>query len=377
MEFIINKDYFNQALSDVSRAVTTKSLLPILSGIKLVAQQDGLILIGSNTNIIIERKIPLEMNGKFILKVVETGSAVLPAKYLCEVVKKLSDDIHIKVSGNKTANIQSGEVMVYLNGFNPGEYPTYPSIDADPFIQINSSALTEIINQMTFAVSNSETRPVLTGVNMSFKANKLTCVATNSHRLVLREIPIHSRIEASFIVPGTSLTELTNLLSKEDTFIQFYITDNYIVFKSPTTSLYSRLIEGNFPGISKLIPTESKTVITLDTEKLLKGIDRAGLFASVWKNNNIFIEMRNSKQLKISSNSTEMGKIVEILDINMVQGDKELSITLDGDFLLDALKAIKEKEIKLSFDGSFRPILIEPVNNPSYLHLISPVRSYG
>ncbi|WP_262366004.1 DNA polymerase III subunit beta [Bacillus sp. E214] len=376
MELTISKDYFNEALSDVSRAVTTKSLLPILTGIKLVAKEDCLILIGSNSNIAIEKIIPLEMNGIRILNIDETGSAVLPAKYLCEVVKKLSDDIHIKVTGNNVAKIQSDEVMVYLNGFNPGKYPTYPSIKTNHFIQIHSSALMEIIKQTTFAVSKSETRPVLTGVNMSFKENKLTCVATNSHRLALRKVPINSQIEASFIVPGASLTELTKLMNNEKDLIHIYILDNYIVFKSSTTSLYSRLIEGNFPGISKLIPADSKTVMILDTVKLLKGIDRARLFASEWKNNNILIEMIDGKQIKIASNSTDMGKIEEIMDIRMVQGEINLSISLDGEFLLDALKAIKEKEVKLSFGGSLRPVLIEPVNNPSHLHLISPVRSY-
>ncbi len=356
--------------------MTTKSLLPILTGIKLVAKEDCLILIGSNSNIAIEKIIPLEMNGIRILNIDETGSAVLPAKYLCEVVKKLSDDIHIKITGNNVAKIQSDEVMVYLNGFNPGKYPTYPSIKTNHFIQIHSSALMEIIKQTTFAVSKSETRPVLTGVNMSFKGNKLTCVATNSHRLALRKVPINSQIEASFIVPGASLTELTKLMNNEKDLIHIYILDNYIVFKSSTTSLYSRLIEGNFPGISKLIPADSKTIMILDTVKLLKAIDRSRLFASEWKNNNILIEMIDGKQIKIASNSTDMGKIEEIMDISMVQGEINLSISLDGEFLLDALKAIKEEEVKISFGGSLRPVLIEPVNNPSHLHLISPVRSY-
>ncbi len=376
MEFTINKDHFNEALSDVSRAVTTKSLLPILTGIKLVAKEECLILTGSNSNIVIEKVIPLEVNGTRILKIDETGSTVLPAKYLCEVVKKLSDDIHIKVNEKMAAEIQSEGVLVYLNGFDSGKYPNYPTIDTNHFIKIQSSALMEIIRQTTFAVSKSETRPVLTGVNMSFKENKLTLIATNSHRLALREIPIHSQIEASLIVPGSNLTELTKLISSEEALIYIYLLDNYIVFKSSTTTLYSRLIEGNFPGISKLIPTDSKTVMILDTVKLLKGIDRARLFASEWKNNNIFIELMDDKHIKIASNSTGMGKIEEIMDTSMVQGEDTLSISLDGEFLLDALKAIKEKEVKLSFGGSLKPVLIEPVNNPSHLHLISPVRSY-
>ena len=376
MEFIVHNDYFNEALSDVSKSVTTKLLLPILSGIKITAQQDCLILIGSNSNIVIEKILPLELNGIPILQVIETGSVVLPAKYLCEIAKKLPGKIYIKVNEKNAARIQSDDIMIQLNGFSSDQYPSYPSIDTDPFIQITSSSLMEIIKQTTFAVSKNETRPVLTGVNILCKENKLTCVATNSHRLALREMPIQSSVEGSFIVPGTSLTELTKLMNNEEGFIQIYITASYIVFKTTTVTLYSRLIEGNYPDISRLIPKDPKTILLLDTKKLLKGIDRACLFASEWKNNNVYLEMINGEQLRISSNSTEMGRIEEVQEVIKVQGTKELGISLDGDFLLDALKAINEKEIQMSFGGALKPVLIEPADNPSCLHLISPVRSY-
>ncbi|EEL50317.1 MULTISPECIES: DNA polymerase III subunit beta [Bacillus cereus group] len=376
MEFIINNECFNKAISEVSKAVSLKNPFPILTGIKLIAEKNCLILVGSNSDIVIEKIIPLMINDVKVLEVYKTGSIVISAKYLSEIVKKLPHDIHIKVNGKQLVTIQSDEIVINLNGFNTEEYPSLPQIDEATYTKIPSIELIEAINQTVFAVSKSESRPVLTGVNMSFKENQLSCVATNSHRLALRELAIETNVNGSFNVPGASLNELIKLIKNEIGEIHIYMTDSYIVFKSDTISLFSRLIEGNYPNISGLLPKDSKTIITLDTIQLLKGIDRACLFANEWRNNKVNLEIKDGTKIRIFSNSSELGEIEETQNIKMISGEKELSISLDGSFLIDALKVIKEEEIRLSFDGSMRPVLIEPVDNSSYRHLISPVRSY-
>ncbi|MFD0771559.1 DNA polymerase III subunit beta [Bacillus sp. CGMCC 1.60114] len=376
MEIIINNECFNKAISEVSKAVSLKTPFPILTGIKIIAEKNCLILIGSNSDIVIEKVVPLMINDVKVLEVYKTGSIVISAKYLSEIAKKLPSNIHLKVNEKQLVTIQSDEIVINLNGFNPKEYPSLPQIDEAKYTKISSIELMEIINQTVFAVSKSESRPVLTGVNMSFKENQISCAATNSHRLALRELAIETNVNGSFIVPSTSLNELTKLIKNETGEIHIYITDSYIVFKSDTISLFSRLIEGNYPNISGLLPKDSKTVITLDTTQLLKGIDRACLFANEWRNNNVNLEIKDGTKIRIFSTSSELGKIEETQNIKMINGEIELSISLDGSFLMDALKVIKEEEIRLSFGGSMRPVLIEPVDNSSYLHLISPVRSY-
>ncbi|WP_419394415.1 DNA polymerase III subunit beta [Cytobacillus praedii] len=285
-------------------------------------------------------------------------------------------DIHLKVNDKQLVTIQSDEIITTLNGFHSEEYPRLPQFDETTCIKISSMELIDIINQTSFAVSKSESRPVLTGVNLSFNENHLSCAATNSQRLAYREIPIETDVKGSFIVPSSSLNELTKLFKNEEAIIHIYITVNYIVFKSKTLSLFSRLIEGNYPNISSLLPKDAKTIIVMDTNQLLKGIDRACLFANEWKNNNVNLEIKEGSKLRISSNSTEIGKIEETQMIKMIKGEADFSISLDGSFLMDALKAIKEEEIRMSFGGPMRPVLIEPLDNPSQLHLISPVRTY-
>ncbi|KSU63129.1 DNA polymerase III subunit beta [[Bacillus] enclensis] len=376
MELSINSECFHKAISEVSKAVSLKTPFPILTGIKITAEEDALVLIGSNSDLIIEKKIPLTIDGARVLEVKQTGSVVVTAKYISEIVKKLPGDIHVKADGKQLITLQSGEIITSLKGFPSEEYPNMPVIDESSPIRIPSTELLEMIKQTAFAVAKNESRPVLTGVNLFFKENHLTCAATNSHRLALRELKIDSNIRGSFIIPSTSINELVKLIPGETEIIHIFLSDSYIVFKTADSSLFSRLIEGNYPNVSALIPKDSKTVITLDTKQFLKGIDRACLFASEWKNNNVHLEIINGSRLKISSTSSEIGRIEETQPFKNIEGGSELSISLDANFMIDSLKAIKEEEINVSFGGSMKPILIEPVGNPSCLHLISPVRSY-
>ena len=224
-----------------------------MSGIKIIADYNRLILVGSNSDIVIEKVIPLTIDGVKVLEVYNAGSVVISAKYLSEIVKKLPDKIHVKVNEKQLVTIKSNEIVTSLYGFNAEEYPSLPQIDETKYINIPSVELIEMIKQTVFAVSKSESRPVLTGVNMSFKDNQLTCVATNSHRLALRELAIESNVNGSIIVPGTSLTELIKLIDNETGEIHIFVIDNYIVFKSNTISLFSRLIDGNYPKNFRII----------------------------------------------------------------------------------------------------------------------------
>lgn len=375
MEFLIKKECFIKAISEVSHAVSIKTPIPILSGIMIVANDDSLILIGSDSDIVIEKNIPLTIDGVRVLEVYEKGTVVLSAKYLSEIVKKSPDDIHVKLNENQSVTIISNEIVTNLNGFHSEKYPNLPQVDEDGHFKIPSVELLEIIKQTAFAVSKTEARPVLTGVNMTFRDNILSCVATNTHRLAVRELALESKVNGSFIIPSKSLNELTKLINNQSGVIHIFISRSHMVFKSNNFSLFSRLIEGNYPNVSGLLPKDLKTIITLDTNLLLKGIDRACLFASESRNNNVHLEILDNTKLRISSTTAELGEIEETQSIMAITGEEGLSISLDGSFLMDALKAIKEKEVRLSFGGPMRPVLIEPSGNSSYRHLISPVRT--
>ncbi|OTX91287.1 DNA polymerase III subunit beta [Bacillus tropicus] len=376
MEFIVNHKQFTQALSEVSKAISTKAVIPILSGIKITADQSGITLIASNSNIFIEKFIPSSMDDEQITTILKAGTIVVPAKYFIEIIKKMPSDIVIKSKNEQTITIQSEEITLNLNGFPADEFPNIPQIDDHAEIQIETKQLIDAFKQTVFAVAKNESRPVLTGVHIELDHNKLICAATDSHRLAIRETLISTNVKANCIVPSATINELLKLMNSNLEFVSIYLSESHIIFTFGTTTLYSRLIEGKYPNISSLIPNEFQTVINIDRQRMLQGVDRSSLLASEWANNNVNLEIVNESTIKVSSNASQIGKISETQQIDAIQGEKQFNISFDGRFMLDALRAIKEETVTLSFSGSMRPILIEAGTQSAAIHLISPVRAY-
>lgn len=376
MEFIVNHKYFTQALSEVSKAISTKAIIPILSGIKITADQSGITLIASNSNIFIEKFIPSSMDDEQITTTLKAGTIVVPAKYFIEIIKKMPSDIVIKSKNEQTITIQSEEITLNLNGFPANEFPNVPQIDDHAEIQIETKQLIDAFKQTVFAVAKNESRPVLTGVHIELDHNKLICAATDSHRLAIRETLISTNVKANCIVPSATINELLKLMNSNLEFVSIYLSESHIIFTFGTTTLYSRLIEGKYPNISSLIPNEFQTVINIDKQRMLQGVDRSSLLASEWANNNVNLEIVNESTIKVSSNASQIGKISETQQIDVIQGEKQFNISFDGRFMLNALRAIKEETVTLSFSGSMRPILVEAGTHSAAIHLISPVRAY-
>ncbi|ADH07228.1 MULTISPECIES: DNA polymerase III subunit beta [Bacillus] len=376
MEFIVNHKQFTQALSEVNKAISTKSLIPILSGIKITADQSGITLIASNSNIFIEKFIPVLIEDEKIATILKAGTIVVPAKYFIEIIKKMPSDIAIKSKNEQIIKIQSEEITLSLNGFPADEFPNVPLIDNHAEIKVETEQLIEVFKQTVFAVAKNESRPVLTGVHIELSNNKFICAATDSHRLAIRETRLSSDVKANCIVPSATINELLKLMNSNSKFVYIYLSESHIIFTLGTTTLYSRLIEGKYPNISNLIPNDFKTIINVDRKKILQGVDRSSLLASEWANNNVNLEIINESTIKISSNASQIGKISETQQIDAIQGEKQLNISFDGRFMVDALRAIKEETITLSFGGSMRPILIEAGEQSAAVHLISPVRAY-
>ncbi|HDR7950986.1 TPA: DNA polymerase III subunit beta [Bacillus toyonensis] len=376
MEFIVNHKHITQALSEVSKAISTKVLIPILSGIKITADQSGITLIASNSNVFIKKFIPNSIEDEQIATILQAGTIVVPAKYFIEIIKKMPSDIVIKSKNEQIITIQSEEITLNLNGLPANEFPNVPLIEDHAEIQVETEQLIEVFKQTVFAVAKNESRPVLTGVHIELNHNKLVCAATDSHRLAIRETLISSDAKANCIVPSATISELLKLMNSHTEFVYIYLSDSHVIFTFGTTTLYSRLIEGKYPNISNLIPNEFQTVINVERKKILQGVDRSSLLASEWANNNVNLEIINESTIKISSNASQIGKIAETQQVDAIQGEKQLNISFDGRFMVDALRAITEEMVTLSFGGSMRPILIEAGEQSAAVHLISPVRAY-
>lgn len=381
MKFIIKRDRLVQAVNEVSRAISSRTTIPILTGIKITVNDEGVTLTGSDSDISIEAFIPLIDNDEVIVEVESFGGIVLQARYFGDIVRRLPDEnVELEVVSSYQTNIRSGQASFTLNGLDPLEYPKLPEVTDGKKIILPINVLKNIIRQTVFAVSAIEVRPVLTGVNWLIKENLLTAVATDSHRLALREIPLETSLEEDYnvVIPGKSLSELNKILDDASESIEMVIANNQILFKLKDLLFYSRLLEGSYPDTSRLIPTDIKSELVINSKSFLQAIDRASLLARENRNNVIKLTTLESGQVEVSSNSPEIGNVSERVFSQQFSGE-ELKISFNGKYMMDALRAFEGDDIVISFAGTMRPFVIRPkdATNPNeILQLITPVRTY-
>ncbi|MFB1097154.1 MULTISPECIES: DNA polymerase III subunit beta [Bacillaceae] len=380
MKFVIQRDRLLASIQDVVKAISSRTAIPILTGMKIEAKEDGITLTGSDSDISIESFIPKEEDGIVYVEHIEPGSIVLQAKYFPEIVRKVPmNAVEIESDAQLNVTIRSGSAEFKLNGQDAEEYPQLPKLHSEDSFELPADLLKNVIKETVFAVSTQETRPLLTGVNVRVQEDQLHFVATDSHRLASRQIPVSTNEAAlgfqNVVIPGKSLTELNKILDENQDPVEIRITNNQILFRTKHLYFLSRLLEGNYPDTSRLIPSESKTALLIDTKELLRSIDRASLLAKENRNNVVKLVTQDSGQLEISSNSPEVGRVVEEVTVQEISGE-ELRISFSAKYMMDALKVIESEQVKIEFTGAMRPFLIRPTDDEDLLQLITPVRTY-
>ncbi|GGN57740.1 DNA polymerase III subunit beta [Oceanobacillus indicireducens] len=378
MKFTIKRDLLITAVQDVMKAISARPVIPILSGMKIEASIHGITLTGSDSDISIESFIPSEENGNVNVENIEPGIIVLQARYFPDIVRKLPQDtVDFIVEENYQVKISSGKSEFTLVGQNAEEYPHLPRLEAETSFEMPIPLFKNMIKQTVFAVSTMETRPILTGVNIKLENNELTFTATDSHRLAMRKTAIEAA-EVEFhnvVVPGKSLNELNKILDDTEETVEINVTNNQILFRTKHLSFLSRLLDGNYPETSRLIPEERKTRIAVNTKELLNTIDRASLLAREERNNVVKLTTQGSSIVEITSNSPEVGNVHEEIVVETIEGE-ELKISFSSKYMMDALKSMEYDEVIIDFTGAMRPFVIIPKEDDSILQLILPVRTY-
>lgn len=377
MKFEILRDELLDGLNDVMKAISSKVTIPILTGIKIEINDRGMTMTGSDSDITICTFIPVEKDGKELIQIEEKGSIVLQAKVFSDIIRKLpTNEVKISVGEGFQTLIRSGKSEFKLIGSNPDEYPILPDVKNENSFSLQADLMKSIIRETVFAVSQIETRPILTGVHWTGEDGRLSCVATDSHRLARRLATPENMptIPFSFVIPGKSLQELNKILPDTNDPVEIIIAEQQVLFKTAQVLFYSRLLEGNYPDTSRLIPTENKTSVVVNGRSLLQSIDRASLLAKD-ERNNIVRFSTEEKMIEISSNSPEIGKVEELVETIEISGE-ELKISFSAKYMMDALRAIDGQDIEIQFTGAMRPFILKSVDDDSILQLILPVRTY-
>ncbi|MGX4582749.1 DNA polymerase III subunit beta [Paenibacillus chitinolyticus] len=378
MKLTILKDHLNESIQHVSKAISSKTTIPILTGIKIDATSEGVTLTASDTDISIQSFMPTETAELKVIELFQPGSVVLPAKFFMEMIRKLpSQTIEIEVKDHFQTTIRSGSSEVQIMGLDPEEYPLLPQIEESRTIRIPSDLLKTMIKQTSFSVSTNETTPILTGVLWQITDNKLKFIACDRHRLASREINLDLEPGQKFhpiVISGRTLNELSKILPDQNSLIDIVIADNQVLFKMNSILFYTRILDGTYPDTSKLIPQSFQTELVVGTKELADAIDRAYLLSREDKTNIVKLVMKEDETIEVSSSSTELGKVTEQLQLQKINGEL-LRISFNSKYMLDALKVMDSDNIHIGFTGAMQPIIIRPEEQQNILQLILPYRT--
>ena len=375
MKLTISKDVLIKGINDVLKAISSKTALPILTGIKIEANNNGVVLTGTDIDLTIQATLPLEEKESIIATVEQPGAVVLPARLFSEIVKKLPDvDVSISADEKHFATLTSGKAEFNLIGWDASDYPMLPKLENEETIQISQKVFKDVINSTNFATATTESRPVLTGVY--FQVNEgLVATATDSHRLSNKKTAVETAItELNVVVPAKSLNEISKLLSDTEELVSIVFTTQQACFTFENKVVYSRLLEGNYPDISRLIPTEAKSTVQVNKRDMLGSIERASLLSREDRNHTIKMDINTDGEVIISSHSPELGQVKEEIPTLSFTGE-ELEIAFSAKYMMDALKALNGDEVTFFFNGGMRPFIIKSIDeSEKALQLILPVR---
>jgi len=373
MNFTISTSVLLNNLLISQKALSTKTPAPYLQGIKLEAYQNEIVLITSNSDISIKISIKDES-----LHIESGGDVLIPGKFFVEILRKLEgDNVELSVIDNNILRIVAGESDVTLNLLNVEDYPELDFPINDEPIKIDSKLMKSIIKQTTFATSAIENRPILTGVNIRVEGEKLSAIATDSFRLSQKMIAIpKNQDNMNVVIPGRSLDELFKVLELNLDEILVHLNHKSILFEYGNVLFQSRLLEGNFPETSRLIPTEFPVIIKFSKDKLYTAIERASLLSSKEGSSSIVkLNLKSDNIVEITSNSPELGKVTEkVYPLDNAVG-MPLKIAFSSKYFMDALKTFNSAEVYVKFTGEIRPFVIEGDDDQGVIQLILPVRT--
>lgn len=376
IQFSINKAVFLQALNTTKRAISHKNAIPVLSTVKIDVTAKGITLTGSNGQISIENAISIQDENAGLL-ITSQGSILLEAGFFINVVSSLPDiTFDMQEIEQKQVVLTSGKSEITLKGKEAEQYPRLQEVPTSKPLVLETKVLKEIINETAFAASLQESRPILTGVHFALtKQQLLKTVATDSHRMSQRKIKLENSGDTfDVVIPSRSLREFTAVFSDEIETVEVFFSNNQLLFRSEHIRFYTRLLEGTYPDTDRLIPTDFNTKVVFDTTHLRQAMERARLLSNATQNGTVKLEIQNGI-VSAHVHSPEVGRVNEELDTLSVTGE-DLVISFNPTYLIDALKAIGNEQVEISFISPIRPFTLVPNNHQDdFIQLITPVRT--
>lgn len=376
MKLTIKKDILLEGLNKVSKAISTKNLIPVLAGIKFDLKKNTLTLTASDNDITIQTTIQAKKEED--MKVEKEGSIIISGKYILDIVRKLPDKyINIEVFDELKILIFTENSEFNLNGIDKDEYPNINLDESKKKVLIHNQVFKNIVNQTAFAASNEETKPVLTGINFNIIHDVLECNSTDSYRLAHKEVKLASASEENYniVIPSHNILEFTRILDDDESSnIEMHISNNKILFVYKNLKFQSRLINGTYPNTSNLMPKEDFLIVYTKLNDIYSVIDRASILTSDKEKNIVTLET-NGNLLTLKSSSQEIGRVEEKMNITK-NNEENIKISFSAKYMMEALKSFSTETVEIHFVGEVKPILVKSSEDETLTQLVLPIRTY-
>lgn len=369
MRFSCQSQELQKGISIVEKAVSQRSSLPVLENIYFEITDNQLKLRGNNLEIGIENTILI--NGDS-----QEGSILIKAKTISSIMSKLQEqalDVHVDES-NKVI-IKGHNVDFDIHGLKTEEYPVFPEVDRSDEFDVDVKTLQDLIKHTIFSVSFDETKQFLNGILMEKKGTSFCFVSTDGYRLAKKDGQVSALQDFSIIVPYKAINELNKIihsLSPDDK-VTVSVSKTQVSFKTDQFLLVSRLIQGQFPDYTQVIPSETSLSFSVPRRLFLEASERASIIGSA--SNNVVRFQFEDQKLTMTANAKELGEFKEELPVSRLSGQDALSISFNIRLILDVVRVLADDDIRLSFNNELSPCKVEPIDQSDFTYIIMPIRT--
>ncbi len=362
MKFRISKEALLDGLQKVQHVVSSRTTLPILSNVLIVAKGDRLHLTTTDLDV--------GITGSVLASIEKEGATTLPAKKFCNIVRELpASEVDISVDGKNIATIRCGAATFKINGLGEAEFPPFPDFASAKEFKILQNDMRDGLRKTSYAISTDETRYVLNGIYTSFRDGKMTLVATDGRRLAMAESDLEfpASHETDVIIPTKAVQEVQRLVGTEGE-LTLRLSDSQVYFSIGDTILVSKLIEGNYPNYRQVIPGNTNERVEIPREALLETVKRVSLLSSD-KASSVKLFFGDNK-VEISANTPDVGEARE--DLLVKFESKEIQVAYNPEFLMAPLRNLETETVYLDLIDEMSPGVIRI--DGSFLYVIMPMR---
>jgi DNA polymerase-3 subunit beta len=362
MKFTVSKEALLDGLQKVQHVVSSRTTLPILSNVLLVAENGRLQLTTTDLDV--------GITGSVDAQIAKEGATTLPAKRLVNIIRELpASEVEISVDAKNHASIACGPSFFKIIGLGEDDFPPLPNFEGAKVYQVPQQMLRDGLKKTAYAISNDETRYVLNGIYTSFREGKLTLVATDGRRLAMVEndLDYPANQDLDVIVPTKAIQELQRLLGSTGE-VEVQLSESQISFRIGEHLLVSKLIEGNYPNYRQVIPSDASERVELPREAMLETVRRVSLLSSD-KSNSIKLVF-SANRIEVTANSPDVGEALETLEV--VYDGKDMQIAFNPEFMKAPLQNLEEETVYLDLIDEMSPGVVRI--DGSFLYVIMPMR---